>query len=340
MRQANDLEICPLCGSKLTASETNAELMQDLDQLKHKGVLEHTLITAVSIVKTMNDNNPAWLRDLLTEQKTDVKKILTENKEELVEYIDKKIKTEIKLQELYETLKKISEGSNSNNKAMIELVESMEKQYRQKTNESLQKIMDKLSELRGSPQELGKLQEIEIVKRLSALKLGNDSYKRERSNNSLEDIECIVRENGIEYGTVVIESKKTKKWSDKFLAQIRRYMEKKGTQFGILITKSIPDDALTENVFRDGVLIVPLQNVEIAYTYARKYLILSHQLESLYQTRNSKLEVKNHILNELRDAVSNGELDELISKINIVSREIDKTIQLIEDYLGDNASET
>ena len=142
MSNTIELETCPLCGSKLTSSNINTDLMHNLDQLKTKGVLEHTLITAVSIVQTMSDNNPAWLRDLLTEQKTDVKKILTENKKELAEYIDKKIATETKLQELLETLKTISESSGSNNESMIELVKSMEKQYRQETNKSLQKIME------------------------------------------------------------------------------------------------------------------------------------------------------------------------------------------------------
>lgn len=339
MSNTIELETCPLCGSKLTSSDINADLMQNLHQLKNKGVLEYTLITAVSIVQTMSDNNPVWLRDLLAEQKTDVKKILTENKDELAEYIDKKIITEIKLQELYDTFKTISESSGSNNEAMIELVKSMEKQYRQNTNKSLQKIMDKLSELRGSPQELGKLQEIAIVKRLSAMKLGEDSYKSERANNSLEDVECIVREKGQEIGTIVIESKKTKKWSSKFLAQVRRYMDKKGTQFGILVTKSLPDDALTENVFREGILIVPLENLEIAYTYARKYLILGYQLESHYQSRNKKTSVKERILQELRDSISNGDLDKIIKKIDDVTLDIDEKVRLMETYIGQRCTD-
>ena len=339
MNNTIELETCPLCGSKLTSSNINADLMHNLDQLKTKGVLEHTLIKAVSIVQTMSGNNPAWLRDLLTEQKTDVKKILTENKKELAEYIDKKIATETKLQELLETLKTISESSGSNNESMIELVKSMEKQYRQETNKSLQKIMDKLSELRGSPQELGNLQEIAIVKRLSALKLGDDSYRSEKSNNSLEDVECIVKEKGQAIGTIVIESKKTKKWQDKFIAQIRKYMDEKATQFGILVTQSLPDDALTENVFRDGIMIVPLDNIEIAYTYARKYLILSYELEYQYQSRKDKASVKERVLQELRDSVTNGELDKLIKKVNDATLSIDETLRLMENYIGQRCTD-
>ena len=339
MSNTVELETCPLCGSKLTSSKINADLMQSLDQLKNKGVLEYALITAVSMVQTMSDNNPVWLRDLLAEQKTDVKKILTENKEELTEYIEKKIATETKLQELLETFKTISESSGSISESMMELVKSMEQQYRQNTNKSLQKIMNKLSELQGSPQELGKLQEIAIVKRLSALKLGDDAYKSEKSNLSLEDVECIVKEKGQAIGSIVIESKKTKKWQGKFLAQIRKYMDEKDTQFGILVTKSLPDDALTENVFRDGILIVSLENLEIAYTYARKYLILSHELEHQYQSRKDKASVTEQVLQELRDSVSNGELDKLIQKINDATLSIDETLRLMESYIGQRCTE-
>ena len=339
MSNTIELETCPLCGSKLTSSDVNADLMQNLDQLKNKGVLEHTLITAVSIVQTMSDNNPAWLRDLLAEQKTDVKKILIENKKELAEYIDNKITSETKLQDLLDTLKTMSESSGSKNESMIELVKSMEQQYRQDTNKSLQKIMDKLSELKGSPQELGKLQEVAIVKRLSALKLGEDLYNSEKSKKSFEDVACIVRENGQVHGTIVIESKKTKKWSSKHLEQIRRYMDDKSTQFGILVTTSLPDDALTENVFREGILLVPLKNLEIAYTYARKYLILSSQLKSQYLSRNNKISVTKRVLQELRDSVSNGELDKLIQKINKATLSIDGTLRLLESYIGKHCTE-
>jgi len=177
------------------------------------------------------------------------------------------------------------------------------------------------------------------VKRLSALKLGEDSYNSEKSRKSFEDVTCIVRENGQVLGTIVIESKKTKKWKSKHLEQIRRYMDEKRTQFGVLVTTSLPDDALTENVFREGILIVPLEHFEIAYTYARKYLILSSQLESQYQSRNNKINVTKRVLQELRDSVSNGELDKLIQKINNATLSIDETLRLMESYIGKNCTE-
>jgi len=64
MTQTTKLENCPFCGAMLPESNHSDILLNNLYRLKQEGVLEHTLFVAVSIVKTMNDNNPAWLREL------------------------------------------------------------------------------------------------------------------------------------------------------------------------------------------------------------------------------------------------------------------------------------
>ena len=44
-------------------------------------------------------------------------------------------------------------------------------------------------------------------------------------------------------------------------------------------------------------------------------------------------------MQELRDSVSNGELDKLIQKINDATLSIDETLRLMESYIGQRCTE-
>jgi hypothetical protein len=57
--------------------------------------------------------------------------------------------------------------------------------------------MARIMELKGSPQRLGKLQELEISKRLSSLKTGEDHFTTSKSYKGGEDVLCSVVEKGI-----------------------------------------------------------------------------------------------------------------------------------------------
>ena len=298
MMKKGTLETCPMCGSKLSDDFKESEMLIEMSRLKQQGVLEHTMFVAISIVKTMNDNNPAWLREILEKYGEEVKESLKSNTDELFQ-------------------------------SLVQNDESRQKQLHQ----MLRYISDKLSELMGSPQTLGKIQELSIAKRLSSLKLGDDAYTTEKSNKSMEDVECVVKENGTEYGKIVIESKRTKKWNTQSLEQIKKYMEKENTKFGMLVSQVFPDDALNETEWRNGVLIVKPEHIESAYYYMRRYLILSAQLETAYQSKLQRLEVRDQVIQELRDSVSNGELDDLIEKINTVTLGMDESFSKIESYL-------
>jgi hypothetical protein len=197
----------------------------------------------------------------------------------------------------------------------------------------LHRIFEKISELTGSPQSLGKLQEIAIAKRLSALKLGADLYVTEKSSRAGEDVMCVVKENGTDLGRILVESKRTRKWSDAYIEQIKQYMDRENTKFGIVVAETVPDDALSHTIWKDGVLIVKMEYLEPAYIFIREYLKLRVGLENNYQMRIKELDVEDQIIKELRDAVSNGELDLIISRIQESTIKIESLVGQIEKYL-------
>jgi len=268
--------VCPLCGSSIQDNHgelgVTLELLNEIQQLKEKGILTEAMFVAVKLVKSM-DENPALLRTLLNEQK-----------ESLLSDFQKQIAP----------------------------------------------IQQAVWELKGSPQIVGKAQEAAIAKRLSALKTGQDAFSTEKSTKSGEDITCVVRSNEKEDGKIIIESKRVRKWSESFIEQIRHYMERESTEFGIIATTALPDDAVSYAVWREGVLIVQLDYVEAAYVFIREYLVLKKSLENEYATKLRQLEIRDQILQELKESVENGELDSIVRTIEATTLAIDQSISRAE----------
>jgi len=202
-----------------------------------------------------------------------------------------------------------------------------------KLRQELRPILQEIMELKGSPQKLGKMQEEALAKRLSALKTGQDLMKTEKSLRSGEDIECMIIENGIELGKIVIESKRTKKWCENYIEQIREYMDRENTEFGILATTAMPSDALSYSIWRNNVLIVDMEHVEIAYLFMREHLILKRKLEDEYNSKIKQLEVSDQILQSIKEAVNNGQLDQMIGKISDLTTDIDNDVVALESRI-------
>ncbi len=192
-------------------------------------------------------------------------------------------------------------------------------------------ILKALHELTGSPLK-GKVQEVTIAKRLKAA-TPTDSFTTENSTRKGEDVECTVLEGNDVAGAIIVESKRVKTWSGAFIEQVKEYMAKKGTPFGIVATTAMPSDALSDSVIIDGVLVVKVDNVDTAYLFMRQYLIAKLKLEREYQSRLSQLEVGEQVVQELRDAVNHGDLDEIIASVPQDADTIDTLVNNAVEYI-------
>jgi len=193
-------------------------------------------------------------------------------------------------------------------------------------------IQQALAELRGSPQLAGRLTEVAIAKRLSAVSRG-DSFTTEKSTKGGEDVLCEVRENKALVGRIVVESKATKRWKNSFVDQIKEYMRREGTNFGIIATTAMPDDSLSYAGWVDGVLVVKVEHLEPAYLFARSFLVMSRRLEQEYSAKLQRLEVREQVMRKLRETVTDGRLDEVIEGIHGHVAKIEDAANKAENYL-------
>lgn len=81
-----------------------------------------------------------------------------------------------------------------------------------------------------------------------------------------------------------------------------------------LQVRVLPDDALNKAIWRDGVLVVNVEHIEPAYVFLREYVKLKRALEKEYSTKIKQLEVRDQILEELKNAITSGELDAIKSR--------------------------
>jgi len=197
-------------------------------------------------------------------------------------------------------------------------------------HDSSGEVLKALHELTGSPLR-GKIQEISIAKRLKAI-VPTDSFTTENSTRKGEDVECSVIEESDLAGTVIVESKRVKTWSSAHIDQVKEYMAKRGTPFGIVATTAMPSDALSDSLMIDGVLVVKVDYVDVAYLFMRQYLIAKLKLEREYQSRVSQLQVSEQVVQDLRNSVNNGDLDEIIASVPRDTDAIDELINNAVEY--------
>ena len=110
-------------------------------------------------------------------------------------------------------------------------------------------------------------------------------------------------------------------------------MDKENTEFGIVATAVLPDGSLSLTTWRNGVLVVKVDHLEPAFVFMREYLKLKKALEENYAAKIEQLEVKDQILQELKDAVTSGELDAIITQINDLTLGIDSSIAKVENTI-------
>jgi len=93
------------------------------------------------------------------------------------------------------------------------------------------------------------------------------------------DIVAKPKHEGVEIGrTVVFEVKDTQRWSNKFIDQLKKYMEEYHTPFGILATKNLPAESeikgFSVSVDRHGIMLIcKYEYGALAYQILRKLLV-------------------------------------------------------------------
>lgn len=187
------------------------------------------------------------------------------------------------------------------------------KELETKYNATLERIEGHLGKFLNVPAFRGAVQEKMIAKTLGAF-VKEDEITREKATQEGEDVKAIIKENKQELAVVCIESKNNKKFSQEYLTDIRGYMNKHKTTYGILAVKVLPDAAQDDRLYHiteDGIWITSLEYLPFCYMAVRELVKKVKQLD--VDVTRSKEEYM-ELLNRFRSTIESKEYrDKIIS---------------------------
>jgi hypothetical protein len=187
-------------------------------------------------------------------------------------------------------------------------------------------------ELKGSPS-VGKIQEVALPKRFKTV-ASTDEFTLEKSTRGGEDVLAKVKEDNVEIGKIVVESKYVKSWNNSFMEQIKDYMKRESTAFGIIVTTAMPDDTLNYTAMIDDILVVKAEYAELAYLFMREWLKLKRALENEYANKLGQLGIREQVMHKLKEVIMDGALDKIIKDVNDWTDTVDDQVAKAEAYMA------
>lgn len=299
---------CQKCKADMT--EQGYEMLHritgvSVDSLKNGGMnkvvatwsIGQTVLQSTG-AKVMNEESAAKIVKLALEEFRKIQE--PEITKEKVREIEEKAKSQFWQQE--QTIEELKEEIKQYNK-------ELETKY----NATLERIEGHLGKFLNVPAFRGAAQERLIAKTLGAF-VKEDEITREKATKEGEDVKAIVKENKQELAVVCIESKNNKKFSQEYLTDVRGYMNKHKTTYGILAVKVLPDAAQDDRLYQiteDGIWITSLEYLPFCYMAIRELIKKVKQLD--IDVTKSKEEYM-ELLNRFRSTIeSKGYKDKIIS---------------------------
>ena len=148
---------------------------------------------------------------------------------------------------------------------------------------------------------IGKIGEHVTIKELKSA-FPQDNFNDENANKGDTDIIATVIENGSEQGKIAISCKYVEKWSNSFIQQLKKNKKQEKTEYGLLVTKSFPSEALNDRVHyleKEKILMVKPEFLSVAYGGYRREVIVWETAKQYIKSQQQSEKEFNKILNVL-----------------------------------------
>lgn len=267
------------------------------------------------------------------------KNIAKEQKEAFTEIAKQRKELEEKKSELEEDTEKLNKLKEEVIKAesvklpseimnKIEEIQSMAKESNIEVKELLHKMIHNVKTA-------GTIQETQLTMRLKHLNTGDKI--EHLGGKDKEDILIRVEENGKFVGKIKFDSKHTEDWNNKFVEQMKRYLQEEKLDFGIIATTTLPKSAAGSDFYweKDNILIVNQKYAEAVYLVCRYLLIKQEAYCTEFGKKTALLKESQKKFELVKKVLENASFEGYLS---IISEEItkdNKNIDDLENYMGD-----
>ena len=183
---------------------------------------------------------------------------------------------------------------------------------------------------------IGKLGQIISIKDLKSL-VWNDDFTEEKADSHGTDIIATAKENKILVGKIAISVKYDTKWQIQFINQLQNNMKHENTNFGILVSKSFPEEALNDKAYaREGtngemILLVKPEYAPVAYYGFRQAVIARHEADKIAKTAETRLREQSRILNAVVEWLNGQQFRMVINMIDSIRELSEETDSITEN---------
>ena len=333
MRQELEIEltkiVCPKCGKDIT--EVSYELLHkvtgySVESLKNGGMKEVIAVWAIGKTvlkstgtKVVNEESATKIVKLALEEFRKIQE--PEITKEKIKEIEEKAKSQFWQQE--QTIEELKEE--------IKQYKKDNKELETKYNATLERIEGHLGKFLNIPAFRGAAQEKMIAKTLGTF-VKEDEITREKVTQEGEDVKAIVKENKQELAVVCVESKNNKNFKQEYLRDIRGYMDKHKTTYGILAVKVLPDTSQDDRLYQiteDGIWITSLEYLPFCYMAIRELIKKAKQLD--IDVTRSKEEYM-ELINRFRTMIESKEYRDKIIAIKENIEQLRKCSDRLRSY--------
>jgi len=256
------------------------------------------------------------------------------------------------MQRQQDFLAKVAEGERSDRKELINQYQQELLTLKVELSQVQQKYSDGIAQLRGDLSQIrerligtgiGPVGEVLTIKELKAA-FPTDYFADSQATRGGADIVAEVKDAGSSVGKIVVSVKYQGKWSGEFVAQLRKNLKQENAEFGILVSKTFPGDALSDKAYLtpEGCAVVKPEYCTIAYLGMRQAAIHLQRARLLMREEEDRLRMQERVTMAIRDWLSGDGFHKAVEDLELAtqaSKDTDILIQQWQNYAEERSSQ-
>ena len=199
----------------------------------------------------------------------------------------------------------------------------------------IQSQMHELAKMLSVPKTKGDVAE-EFTTRDHKSMFPYDEFSEEKAAKKGTDVVAKVKENGREWGTIVISVKSQDKWSSDFMTQARKNMDQENTPYALLVSGKFPRDALNDKGYdksdKPGEIfwIVKPEYEPFAYGCIRHALIAAEKAKTVLKAQEERIRAQEEIVKAVKEWINGEGLQRTLHRIAEAKRRNRATLDVFD----------
>ncbi len=190
----------------------------------------------------------------------------------------------------------------------------------QKGQTNLQAQLEEIAKKLAVPKQKGDVAEVFTIRDLKAM-FPYDEFSEEKAAKGGTDIVGTVKENGREWGTIVVSVKSQATWQKSFLTQINKNMDQENTPYALLVTEKFPRDALNDKGYdksnKPGEILWLVKPTDELFAYGciRFALIAAEKAKAVLKGQEERIRAQEEIAKAVKEWINGEGLQRTLHRI-------------------------